>query len=326
MHAMPDSEKERLCYELLREFGVTKINRGTDGELIHSCVLPFHPGADRHPSASLNYKRLLINCFSCGGSGSLLWFIATCRGTSSTKARGWLDNQTGADGDTLSALLQFFDKLYSPKVTDTEPMPKYSTKVLEPWSYRHPYLEEVRHVSLRTQDQFRVCYDPKAQRIVIPLFWGDPSALVGWTSRRLIDDGTPKYTHSPSFPRRKTIYNYDPRREAIVVESPMSVLTRWNRCPVIEATFGCEVTEQQIRLLAKHPKVILFFDSDDAGVKATYDVAERLSGYTDVKCVTNPYTADPGDLDDNTFGDLIADAVPWSIWEHVVDLKEFVCP
>jgi DNA primase len=321
-------EKESLCRALLAEFGATKVSVQGD-ELIHSCLLPFgaHPNGDRNPSASLNVDKLAYNCFACGGGG-LLWFIGVMRGQSGSDARKWLRKQTGTGGEEqdVSVLLDFFNELYADTERGKAPMPKLNDSILKPWAFIHPYMTEIRHVPEETLRHFKIGYDAKhpigppdkrvySQRIIIPHWWH--GQLVGWQSRRILSDGTPKYKLSPEFPRDTSIYNYQGSREAIVVESPLSVLSKWHVDPRIEATFGASVSSGQLRLLANHSKVILWFDQDPAGWKATTEVAEALQSYTSVFVVDTEEEGDPADLTDDEFSRLVGEAIPASIWTPV---------
>jgi hypothetical protein len=331
---LPESEKERLCRSLLSEFGATRVRPGKDGELIHSCVLPFglHKNGDSSPSASLNYKKLTYNCLGCQNSGGLLWFIATCRGERSSQSRKWLNQQTGLGGEeqSLSSLMAYFDEVYKQRPNAVPPIPRMSERVLEPWMVIHPYLTEVRGIPEETVVAFKAGYGDvevklndgtkvKSKRIVIPHYWkGD---LVGWQSRRLLDDGTPRYVSSPDFPKDVTIYNHDPRNrpDVVVVESALSVLSKTHLMPIV-ATFGASVTDRQVRLLALHRRLFLWFDNDEAGWNATASVAERASPYTQVFAIQSPYAADAGDVDDATAFSLVEQAVPIHLWERPSDL------
>lgn len=332
---LPDSEKERLCRSLLAEFGVTHIREGGPGELIHGCVLPFkdHRDQDRNPTASLNYQKLTYNCFGCGGSGGLLWFVGIMRDESGTAARRWLSEQTGIGGpeeQSLSSLLSYFDAVYDTKQRVDAPMPKMDVRVLDPWLKIHPYMTEERGVPEDTLMHFKVGYGviklrqkddsfTQSHRIIIPHFWkGD---LVGWQSRRLVKDGTPKYMASPDFPRERTIFNYQPDiTSAVICESPLSVLSKFHLGPHIEATFGAQVTDRQIRLIARHRKVTLFMDNDDAGWTSTKHLGERLEAYSSVWVADNPYAADPADMDDDTYLGILNDAVPFALWAPPTEL------
>ena len=328
---LPDFEKERICTDLLSEFGASVSRVNDQGEMIHSCILPFglHAHGDRNPSASLNYKRLTYNCYACGGGG-LLWLIATCRGTSTADARKWVGTQsgTGADEQSLSSLMDFFDAVYSDerRRKQISPIPHMDIRVLQPYLKIHPYMTEMRGCSEDVLKHFMVGFgdfrynlgSPEDEmwidspRIVIPHFWDQ--SLVGWQTRRLLDDGTPKYLNTPDFPRDTTLYNYSGGREPLViVESTVSVLKHADRHRMT-ATFGSEVTEAQLRLLGKTERAILWFDNDPAGWKATEDVGRALSDYTTVMVVDSDWAADAGDMDAGTADQLIADAIPYPLW------------
>lgn len=318
---LSDDEKLRLCRALLEEFGVTHIQATSGGELIHSCPLPLggHPRGDRRPSASLNYRKLTFNCLGCGNSGGLLWFIGICRGTTSTDARKWLGSKTGTDGTVqeLADLLRFFDALYEEQ--EEQPIPRMDISVLNPWLAIHPWLTEIRKIPAETLMRFYVGYNPDAERIVIPHFW--KGNLVGWQSRKIAKDTKgPKYISSPDFPKARTLYNYmendRPHREAIVVESPMSVLSKFHVARNMVATFGATLAEEQLRLLQRHGRVTLFFDNDEAGWGATEVAAAALASYSDVWVATNPYAADAADFDDRAFITALTNGVPYSVWRR----------
>lgn len=332
---LPDSTKEDLCRTLLAEFGVERITMRHD-ELIHGCVLPRgnHQNQQRDPTASLNWDKLTYKCLGCGSGGGLLWFIATCRKTTTAQAREWLNSNQGLGNSVmaLNDLLRYFDALYSQKGAQYEPIPTYSEKVLAPWEWFHPYMTEMRGVPEATYERFRLGYAEKyewsekqfSERIVIPHFW--QGKLVGWQTRRLWEDGSPKYVSSPAFPREQTLYNYDPStKHAVVVESPASVLRHAHHQPMV-GTFGSNVTDRQLRLLQKYQRVTWFPDPDSAGWNALLDTLDYkgkvekvgainfLAPSVKLYVVENPYAADPADMDDATVDRLVAEAVPWPLW------------
>lgn len=335
---LPDAEKERLCRSLLADFGATHVRPGGDGELIHGCLLPFgnHRDQDRNPTASLNYKKLTYNCLGCGAGGGLVWLIGLCRDESGTQARKWLEDQTGtgADEQSLASLMQFFDAVYNPARSIDPPMPRMNAKILSPWMAIHPYMTdpkpEGRGIPEQTLMDYRVGYGVmrcridsdsekpvyiQSHRIVIPHFW--KGNLVGWQTRRLAKDGTPKYLSSPDLPKDRTIYGYDAKaKRTVAVEAPMSVLSKAHLDPHIEGTLGAKVTERQVRLLAMHPQIVLFFDNDEAGWNATQKVGEALEPYSTVWVVDNPFNADPADLDDQTYLSLVENPMPFSLWRR----------
>lgn len=300
------------------------------------------------------------NCLGCGSSGGLLWFIATCRGETSLEARRWLEQTAGLGGQVLEldAMLRFLDAIYARPVA--VPIPSYSDRMLKAWEFRHPYLIEGRGISEETYERFRLGWDPRADRVVLPHFW--QGKLVGWQTRKLpsewrsmeVEDDSPlihsgmanapKYHSSPDFPKDATIFNYAPQGHAVVVESMMSVL-RHEQAPLHwEATFGAKVTDLQIRRLVKHGWVTLWMDNDRAGwdavsghreVKPTKEkpegkdavpgMAEVLAQYIPVKVVDSPWHQDAGDLPTDVAVELVNAAVPWSAWHPPKVLYCFNC-
>lgn len=348
--SLPSIQKEGLCKALLDELGISYREHGD--ELIHGCtVTPTHTRQDTDPTASLNFELLTFHCLGCGASGGILWFIAVTRGCSTAEALDWLNGETGLGGYAvdISSILKFLDAVYADKKSPP-PIGKFSEKMLEPWRGIHPYLTDPkstgygRGIPFENCEQARIGYaqeyvisrnhdgSPKqtSERIVIPHFWR--GALVGWQTRRLSSDGTPKYLSSPDFPKDRTLYNYEPRADrAVVVEAALSAVSKMHLAH-IEATFGASVTEDQVSLLSKHDVVVLFMDNDEAGWKAveghnSYDkngkfvshrpgLGEMLSKTSTVLVVENDFDADPADMTDEDFLQAVSMAVPFSVWSR----------
>lgn len=328
--ALDDGSKEQLCRDLLSEFGVNRVKATPKGELIHSCPLPFggHRNGDKNPSASLNYRKLTFKCLGCGNSGGLLWFIASCRGETSEEARTWLNDQTGMGQSVmeLGNLLKVLDQLYAGPVDERPPIPRYDRSVLRPWTWnlQHPWMTDPppdgRGIPSSTLDKFGVGYAEEyfdgTERIIIPLWW--KGELVGWQARHVGDGDHPdKYRNSPDFPRDRVIFNYEngDRHSAIVVESPASVLRHHHHRSEMQATFGANVTDDQIRLLQRYQRVLLWFDNDPAGWKATERVGGQLAPYNTVWVVNYPGREDPADLDDGPVDFFVEEAIPFALWK-----------
>lgn len=325
--ALSLDEKEQLCLDLLNEFGASNITR-SGHELRHSCSLPYglHAHGDRNPSASLNFSKLTYVCYGGCGSGGLLWWIATCRDTSTTEAFTHIATKVGiGDPQSLADLLAYIDSLFADEPMRDNTIPTMSPRVLQPWSFVHPYLTELRGIPEQSVIDMRVGWDPDHDRIVIPHFWrGD---LVGWQTRRLSDDGTPKYKNSIAMPKDRTLYNADGidlTQPVVVVESPMTVLALRHEVPNIVATFGATVTDRQVSLLARYPHVVLWFDNDSAGWEVTSRVGSRLLPYSRVDVVDSPYAGDGADLGPEVSVALIEGAVASSLWRRPTQVIEEV--
>lgn len=348
---LPDSEKENLCRSLLDEFGIDISQvAASRHEIIIPCTIGEHSDQARNPTAALNYHKLTFRCLGCGAKGGLLWFISKLRGESQADARKWLGKETGTDGQVmeLAKLLRFFDALYSRPEEEVEPMPRFSPEILAPWRFIHPYMidpisEGGRGIPEETYRHFQIGYasdyymgkdQPTSERIIIPIFWKDN--LVGWQSRRIYNDGTAKYKNSLNFPGDRVIYNLPKsRKRIIVVESPMSTLSKFHVFPEIGATLGAGLSDMQVEILKGYDEVIFCFDNDKAGWDAllglgegknhTPGVGERLMPYTNVRVWENPWAADPADISDEDMIDQVAGAVPFSVWRPPTMLLCYRC-
>lgn len=347
--ALDERSKERLCRDLLAEFGVTRITTTTKGELIHSCCLPFgqHRNGDRRPSASLNFRKLVYKCLGCGGKGGLLWFIAVCRNEDGAQARKWLGEQTGTEGNVmeLAVLLRAIDEMYAKRGREVPELHEYPAAILDRWAGIHPYMTtgapefgvRGRGIPESTMEHFRVGYAPEyfmgydeykeprptQERIVIPHFWR--GKLVGWQARRICETDEPKYKSSVEFPKDWTLFNFDPTDpgDVVLVESPTTVLRHWHHQPSMVATFGKDVTDEQVRLLRRTRSVTLWFDPDEAGWAATEVLKEKLARYTALRIVDSHYDVDAADMDDGTVDHFIADALPWGLWTRPAQLTRW---
>jgi len=296
---------------------VTEWTETSTGEWILSCPLPFglHAHGDAHPSAAVSVHKGLFNCLGCNNGGSLAWLVATCTDRSiSDVAESLSPTRTLGAEEIVARLSALWASPESPA-----PLPSYSLAVLDPWLSVHPYLTEVRKIAVERAVEFLVGFDPKRNRVVIPHFWG--GSLVGWQSRRLADDGTPKYLSSPDFPKDRTIFHFEPGVDALVMESPMSVLVRSDH-PHPQATFGASVTASQLRLLERCRSVTLAMDNDPAGWAATAKMGRALMDYVPLWVIGNPFDADMADLSAEQFASCLESRMPFSTWRPPAQLME----
>ncbi|MFD7835564.1 toprim domain-containing protein [Streptomyces sp. NPDC059761] len=333
--ALPESHKTQLATDVLDSLGITVARRQGD-ELIHACqVSDYHSDQERNPTAALNTTNLLWHCLGCGSGGTILWLIATLRNVTVEQARDWLNGEAGLTrAMELPDLLALFDSLYTEH--RRAPLPIYSERMLDRWKANGipDYITGERGIPEATAAAMDLCTDPDGYldrkptgpRAVIPHRWN--GQLVGWQSRRLpgADPAAPKYLSTPGFPREETIFDYDPSRSrAVVVESPMSDLRHRHHQPM-EATFGAAVSNAQIEHLARgRERLIWWPDNDTAGWKMAQGrehkdrhypgAPERASRYCRNLIVESPFGADPADLSDGIVDLLIADAVPWQVWQ-----------
>lgn len=129
-------------------------------------------------------------------------------------------------------------------------------------------------------------YDLFRRRLLFPIL--DERGRVVAFGGRVLDDSMPKYlnsTESPIYHKGSTLYGFFQARdemrrsgEAIVVEGYFDLLAL-HRAGVTQsvATCGTALTPEQVRLLKRHTdRVLLLFDRDSAGRKATWRAMELL--------------------------------------------------
>ncbi len=149
-------------------------------------------------------------------------------------------------------------------------------------------------------------YDKLAGRLIFPIF--SPNGRVVAFAGRLLDSEEKggKYINSPESPvyiKGRILYGLsfakdDIRRldKAIIVEGYMDLISLYQSgIKNVVAASGTALTDDQVQLLSRYTKnVILLFDADTAGIKASMRSIEiLLRRDMDVKIVSLPKDEDP---------------------------------
>jgi DNA primase len=142
------------------------------------------------------------------------------------------------------------------------------------------------------------------RRLIFPIF--DASSRPVGFGGRLLGPGEPKYlnsSESPVFAKRALLYGYNWAKLAIrrdghvlVVEGYFDLLRLVAAgIDAVVAPLGTALTNEQATLLARHTKqVFLVYDSDSAGLKATFRAGDELLRHgVRVRVVTLPDGEDP---------------------------------
>ena len=141
-------------------------------------------------------------------------------------------------------------------------------------------------------------------RLLFPIH--DLRSRVVAFSGRVLGDGEPKYLNSPESPvfhKGKLLYNLHVAKHAmrkaeraILVEGQFDVLrVTLAGLEEVVAPLGTGLTEDQAALLQRHtPHVILLYDSDDPGLRATFRAGDELLRHKlRVSVATLPEGEDP---------------------------------
>ena len=152
-------------------------------------------------------------------------------------------------------------------------------------------------------------YDAFRGRVIFPI--EDLGGRVLGFGGRVLEavEGTPKYLNSPESPiyhKGRTLYGLgwsrgSIRREevALVVEGYVDYVSlAAHGIPNAVAPLGTALTEEQAALIANYaPRAILLYDSDRAGLKATFRSADQLlRAGVEVLVATMPAGEDPDSL------------------------------
>jgi DNA primase len=161
-------------------------------------------------------------------------------------------------------------------------------------------------------------------RLLFPIH--DLRSRVVAFSGRILGEGEPKYLNSPETPifhKGQLLYNLHLAKHgmrkaerAILVEGQFDVL-RLTLAGVEEvvAPLGTGLTDEQAALLQRHtPHVILLYDSDDAGLRATFRAGDVLLRHKlRVSVATLPEGEDPDTLVQNKGAEALERALKDSV-------------
>jgi len=149
-------------------------------------------------------------------------------------------------------------------------------------------------------------YDKLSGRIIFPIF--SPNGRVVAFAGRILDDKekTAKYLNSPEslvYIKGRTLYGLSHAKDeirkldkAILVEGYLDLISLYQSgIKNVVAVSGTALTDDQVQLLSRYTKnVVLLFDSDTAGIKASMRSIEiLLKRDIEVKIVSLPEGEDP---------------------------------
>lgn len=323
-----------LDIDLLEDALDIDVIKKSGNEDICRCPLPSHNGMDSNPSFSINRTKLVYNCFACGIGGNVIDLVARILNVDYDQAYRFCKTYEDGSSNAIS-FGERLDRIFASqqqKRTSPEPIPRFNKSILKDWTTDYcPYFES-RGIHKTTQDRFALGFDPNHQRgnyvgpaAIIPHFF--EGNLVGYQERWIDNDrpkNIPKYTNSKGFPKGETLFAYDEAavgnntQSVVVVESAITAIYLYQLGYTAVATFGAQVTDEQIRLLRSFSwGVILSFDNDHAGQSACDMVCNRLRKTIPVHVIglSGAEKEDLNDLNGFQVRDLIENAKPWFMKE-----------
>jgi DNA primase len=231
-----------------------------------------HKHGDTTGKLAISRTKKVYNCWVCGG-GSLLKLAMETQNLGEEAATEWLHQFASSEQITEARIKDRLESILTVEKADPKPMPYYNERVLEQWlgDQRQAYYA-YRHISQEVLDYFKcgLKYQDRTYALVLPHYWD--KRLVGWQSRWLGSNRTkPKYENTPDFPRYNTLWGYhfamEQTEAPIVVESVLTALYLISEGYPAIATFGAQLTDQQLKLLRVFQAgVQLAPDNDNPGI------------------------------------------------------------
>jgi DNA primase len=297
---------------LLKHYGIDWLRKSRD-ELYGKC--PIHDGEGTR-AFRVNLSKNVFNCFSCGAKGGVLEFVAAMDfcdvRIAALKLQGHFnipDNGIPLPANTRKTQLK----------ENEEPAP-----VNPPLSFKlrvdpsHEYGLN-RGLTPTTIQRFGagICLSRGtfAGRYVIPLHDAQ-GRLVGYAGRSV--NGTdPKYlfpSGKNGFRKSHLLFNLhrvlqgDPRDDRIIlVEGFFDCMKVQQAGYPCVALLGSTLSKEQEQLLCQHfSHVVLLFDGDEAGRKATDDCLSRLQRHAFVRAIVLPKGKQPDMLSDDELQVLLS--------------------
>lgn len=281
--------------------------RKSGQELRGKC--PLHQGEGER-TFHVNLGKNAFNCFSCKARGNVLDFVAAMEQCTvrdaALKLAEWFQVDSAAEKP--------------PGVSKPESTAKEVTKAKKPLVANPPLSFQLRvdagheygarrGINRETLELFGagLCLSKGtfAGRFIIPLH-DQEGRLVGYAGRSL-DESEPKYLFPSSdkgFYKSELIFNLhralarvDAGEPVIVTEGIFDCLKLWQAGYKAVAILGSSLSETQEHLLATNFKqIILLFDGDAAGRKATDECLKRLARRAFVRVIELPDGQQPDQL------------------------------
>lgn len=271
-------------------------------------LCPFH--METSPSFYVNTTRKMYHCFGCGESGDVIKFIEKLENISYIEAVQKLASRIGMKVDfsqedsSKTLYYEFYKQLheqYKSKLESAQNVVEYLEK--RGFSKREILLYEFGFSPVNSNipqlvanklgidkeklASFGFSYsDPFSGRIIIPI--RDDFGRIIAFGGRLVGDGLPKYINSQEtfvFKKSSVLFMFNVAKEyikemdyVVVCEGYFDALA-FHRAGIKNAvaTLGTELSKTHVSKLKKYTSnIILAFDSDNAGIKATLKNIELL--------------------------------------------------
>lgn len=266
---------------------------------VHSDGHESNPSCGVYVGDDLNTEYGYTHCFTCGIACNFIQCVAYCLDSDYSYAKSWLTTNYGVKSSEQELQLEPII------LNDNKEKDEYlDESVLSNFTSWHPYLEK-RKLIPKVCTEFKVCYDPKSECVVFPVY--DEKGKLWMLTRRsvknktfIIDKNKDKPVYLMYYIRQHGI------KEVTVMESQINALTGWGWGVPSVATFGCNVTNKQMEVFNKSglQHIYLCYDGDDAGIHGTKRFLERINKNILVDVIIMDKGKDVNDITEERFNQL----------------------
>ncbi len=278
---------------------------------------PVH-GGDNPRGFHVDFEKNLWHCFTgCKRGGNQLDLVAAkdnvpIREAALRLQRFFLGDDGGAPPVSSPAFPAQSRREPPVRTAAATEAPKKKEKVNPPLDLAlqllpdHPHILEDRKLSQATAEHFGVGYCARgilAGCIGFPIH-NEDGQLVAYAGRRLkFSDAEDlgKYRFPKGFHKDRVLYNLhralpESTDALVLVEGFFSVLKLHEAgVPNVAAVMGSDLSEHQAALAARAPRVVVFFDGNEAGRRGTVAAIERLRPLVPVTALDLPDDWEPED-------------------------------
>jgi len=300
--------KGRITLEqVLRSYKITWLRRSGIDQYRGRC--PIHRGQGKE-AFHANLNRGIFHCFACGAGGNVLDFVAAMEGSSIREAALRLQEYRDSSIRVAPAAAGFTGRKLVTKKRSIHPPLSFTLEL----DRCHPYLAR-RGIEGATADHFGVGYfrgqGLMSRRIAIPIR-DDAGQVVAYCGRA-VDQAEPRYRFPTGFQKSQVLFHYDRARatgadEVIVVEGFFDCMRVYQSgFPCVVALMGAWLSPRQKALLAdRFSQIVLLFDGDATGRRATRQIASDLARSCSVTPVQLPPGVQPDQMSAEEIRQLVA--------------------
>lgn len=270
---------------------INSLTERNNDELVGFC--PIHDkNSYNKDSFCVNTAKNAFNCFACGAHGNILDFVAQMEDVDIRQAGLLIADWFEIDGEGQERKERRRKVDSQTATTEKEAVNPPLTFELKDLDSNHSYLQE-RGLEKETIKEFSLGFCKRGlmkDRVAIPVH-NENGELVAYAGRFTGDPpkGEPKYKLPPKFRKHLVLYNFHRAREfsgeaeksLVLVEGFFDVMKVWQAgIKNVVGLMGTSLSDKQeellLEVLAPDGKLVLMFDPDEAGLKATEEIKEQL--------------------------------------------------